>query len=174
MSERPTRRGPRFAAPPPASEPPSEPPSEIPFDPVPVRARRDGWTAARQRAFIAALAQAGSVSAAAKSVGKTRRGAYDLLGRPGAESFAAAWDEAAERGADNLRDNVIDRALHGAVVPRFYAGRQTGVVHRYYGSLAVAVLGGRGVGVAERVERAHEHGRVSAYFEIERLARDAR
>lgn len=141
---------------------------EIPFDPVPVRARHDGWTPERQRAFLAALARCGSVSAAARALGKTRRSAYLLRERPGAESFAAAWDAAAERGADNLRDHVIERALHGAVVPRFHRGRITGLVHRYYDHMAVAVLGGRGIGMADRLRKAADKGAMDAYFNIER------
>ncbi len=36
------------------------------FAPVPVAHRHDGWTAERQRAFIEALADSGSVTIAAK------------------------------------------------------------------------------------------------------------
>jgi hypothetical protein len=39
----------------------SEPKSEPPFTPVPVRARQDGWTVAKQYAFIEALADTGIV-----------------------------------------------------------------------------------------------------------------
>ena len=39
------------------------------FTPVPLRARADGWTPARQRGFIAALARCGSILAAARHVG---------------------------------------------------------------------------------------------------------
>ncbi|PWG01324.1 hypothetical protein [Sphingosinicella humi] len=144
---------------------------DIPFTPVPVRARRDGWTEARQRGFIRALRRIGSAAAAARSVGKSARGAHKLRSRPGAESFAAAWDEAAALGHDNLRDHVIDRALHGAVVPRFRAGRQVGVAHRYYDALAIAVLSGRGAGLAERLRQAEERGARRSYFEIERAWR---
>src|SRR3954453_264643 len=63
-----------------------------PFEPVPCRARRDGWTPERQRAFLHRLAQARSVSRAAVSVGMSRESAYRLRRRPGAASFAAAWD----------------------------------------------------------------------------------
>lgn len=51
---------PRAAAP---EDPPTVP--AIPFDPVPVQPRRDGWTAAKQRRFIEALAETGIVRAAA-------------------------------------------------------------------------------------------------------------
>jgi len=62
------------------------------FVPVPVRARRDGWTAERQLTFIAALAQTGSIGQAALAAGMSRESAYRLRRRKGAESFAAAWD----------------------------------------------------------------------------------
>jgi hypothetical protein len=48
---------------------------ELAFTPVPVRARRDGWTMARQRRFVLALALTGSVTLAAASVGMKREGA---------------------------------------------------------------------------------------------------
>lgn len=64
------------------------------FAPVPVRPRHDGWTPQLQRRFIVALARGASVEAAARAVGKSRTTAYALRKRPGAESFAAAWDSA--------------------------------------------------------------------------------
>ena len=45
---------------------------EIPFTPVPVRARHDGWSVERQIAFIEKLADCGSVAAAARHVGMSR------------------------------------------------------------------------------------------------------
>lgn len=62
------------------------------FRPVPLRARADGWSEARQCAFLAQLYVTGSVAAAARAVGMTRASAYRLRARPGAESFAAMWD----------------------------------------------------------------------------------
>lgn len=64
------------------------------FHPVPVGARRDGWTARRQAAFVGYLAQTRSVCAAARAVGMGRESAYTLRRRPGAAGFAAAWDAA--------------------------------------------------------------------------------
>ena len=48
------------------------------FTPVPTRQRDDGWSPARQRAFLEALASCGSVSAAARVVGLSRESAYAL------------------------------------------------------------------------------------------------
>jgi hypothetical protein len=62
------------------------------FTPVPVRARRDGWTEERQRLFIRALAQSPCIEAAARAAGMSRESAYRLRRREGAGSFAAAWD----------------------------------------------------------------------------------
>jgi hypothetical protein len=78
-----------------------EPPLDSPaapgpdFDPVPLRARRDGWTPERQRLFIRILRETGSVGRACRAAGRTRAGAYRLYGRPDAESFRRAWDAAA-------------------------------------------------------------------------------
>jgi len=63
-----------------------------PFLPVPLRARADGWTPARQARFVGLLAETGSVSAAARAVGMSRVAAYRLRERAGAESLAHAWD----------------------------------------------------------------------------------
>lgn len=69
------------------------PAGELPaFTPVPRKCQRhDGWTPERQRDFIAALADTGSVEAACKAVDMAQRGAYELRRQPGAEGFRAAW-----------------------------------------------------------------------------------
>jgi hypothetical protein len=41
----------------------------LPFTPVPVRARHDGWTPERPRHFIAALADTRCIAAAAAAAG---------------------------------------------------------------------------------------------------------
>ena len=71
------------------------PPRRIPaFHPVPVSNRADGWTPARQAAFIGMLAQTRSVLAAAQSVRMGRESVYRLRRRGGAAGFIAAWDAA--------------------------------------------------------------------------------
>lgn len=71
---------------------------DIPFDPVPLRYRRDGWIPARQAAFIAALASCGCVIEACRRIGMSSESAYELARRPGAESFRQAWRVAHARG----------------------------------------------------------------------------
>ena len=59
----------------------------VPFEPVPVRPRHDGWTAERQIAFIEKLADCGSISAAAKHVGMSRESVRKLRRRPFGRPF---------------------------------------------------------------------------------------
>jgi len=117
-------------------------PDPFAFEPVPsASSRHDGWTPDRQRLFIAALALIGMVSAAARSVGMSRKSAYALLARAGPESsFAAAWRAAQTAGKRNAWSTAIDRALDGVEVPYFYRGIQRGVKRVYNDNLLVAAL----------------------------------
>ena len=93
------------------------------FTPVPAQRRRaDGWTPEVQRCFIRALEAMGSVGRAAKAIGMGRRSAYRLLERPGAESFAAAWDRALSMGRMRQFDYAMDRALNGVTTVRVLRG----------------------------------------------------
>jgi hypothetical protein len=68
------------------------PPPVIAFTPVPLRRRSDGWSSDLQLRFIVALSRGLTPGEAARLLGKNRQNAYALKKRPGAESFAAAWD----------------------------------------------------------------------------------
>ena len=121
-----------------------EAPDPIPFDPVPRRRRRkNGWTEELQREFIACLQRSGSVTLAARAVGKSARTAYKLLDVDGAESFAMAWDKAVAEGLARLRQDSIGRALNGSLVPVYRRGRLVRVEHRRNDRLAIALLGNR-------------------------------
>lgn len=77
------------------------------FTPVPRRGKRhDGWTDARQHAFIEALADTGSVEAACRAVDMSQAGAYYLRRQPGADSFAAAWQAALDLGVQRIEDTA--------------------------------------------------------------------
>ncbi|TXC73719.1 hypothetical protein FSZ31_03015 [Sphingorhabdus soli] len=105
------------------------------FTPVPLRARADGWTPARQRGFIAALARCGCVDAAARHVGMARETAYRLRRRRGVQSFVAAWDaimaEARRRNyrSDRSFDTLWLSALHGRYTPITRNGVEVAVMH---------------------------------------------
>jgi hypothetical protein len=116
-------------------------PPQFPFTPVPVtRARHDGWSVTRQRLFIEHLALIGLVSAAAQAVGMSPKSAYALRKRPGAESFAAAWDDAVGLGRWIAEATAIHRAVPGEVRPVFHRGRLVGERRVYNDRLLIAAL----------------------------------
>ena len=98
----------------PEAAPESDNTPDIEFTPIPLMPRRDGWTAARQRAFIAALAESGCVSEACAEVGITARSAYRLRERPEAAAFRAAWDHAQSLATVRLTALAFERAIHGS------------------------------------------------------------
>lgn len=97
------------------------------FTPVPrITMRHDGWSPERQRAFIAALADTGVVSSAARYVNMSKWTAYALRRHPGAESFRRAWDAALDMGVQRLKDELYERAIEGQLKPVFVGGKLKG------------------------------------------------
>lgn len=110
------------------------------FTPVPRKYRYDGWTDERQRAFIDALADTGSVKAACRRINMSQVSAYYLRRQPGAEGFRAAWTAALDFGVQSLVDIAIERAREGVPVPVFYRGEQVGERRRYNDRLLMFIL----------------------------------
>lgn len=127
----------------------------IDFTPVPrQRNRRNGWTEAAQRAFIAALEECGCISRAARAAGMSKRSVYRLLDADGADSFAEAVDQAIARGVERVRGDAMLRARHGSWVPVVRRGNVVRMEFRWNDKLALGILSGRGGrGIAERRER---------------------
>ncbi|MEA3061305.1 MAG: hypothetical protein QOJ94_1086 [Sphingomonadales bacterium] len=104
-------------------EPPAGPdaygfdPADYQWVPVLRKPRADGWSPQRQVDFIAALADTGSVTAAAGEVVMTVQSCYRLRRSPGAEAFAAAWDAALQEASKRLADIAFDRAVNGVDDP---------------------------------------------------------
>jgi hypothetical protein len=69
-----------------------------------------------------ALEAMGSIGAAAKAVGMSRRSAYKLRDRDGADGFAHAWDRALDLGRGRMFDYAMDRALNGITTVRILRG----------------------------------------------------
>lgn len=115
-------------------------PGDLALDPVPLRPRDDGWTPARQRAFLEALASCGSVAAAARRVGMSRESAYALRRRADARGFAQAWDAARLLAAEHLVDLAWDRATQGEVRPLVYHGEVVGEVRHYDNRLLLGLI----------------------------------
>lgn len=94
-----------------------------PFDGVELpesRNRLAGWSADRQRYFLATLAETGSVHLAASAARLSARGAYKLRTR--SPAFAAAWDTALQLAVGRLSAIVFDRAINGRVEQVFEDG----------------------------------------------------
>lgn len=132
-------------------------PEFLRFGPVPVRARRDGWTPALQMRFVVELARGAGVEEAARRLGRSRQSAYDLRRRSGGASFARAWDAAVgfareARGAAWASERAAPGGIATVLVPRFYRGRLVGYVQREDLSGTMAALG-RLDRLAERIER---------------------
>lgn len=92
----------------------------VPFTPEPSQ-KVGGWSAERQRLFVAALAETGTVHMAAKSAGLSARSAYALRVR--SPAFANAWDAAQQLAVGRLSALAFDRAIHGRIEQVFDQGQ---------------------------------------------------
>ena len=102
-------------------------PADYHWVPVRRRPRADGFTEAKQRAFIEMLADTGVVEEAASHVNMTVQSCYRLRRSPGAEGFAQAWNAAIQQAALRLVDLAFDRAINGSDEPVFDRdGRRVG------------------------------------------------
>src|SRR5438094_702497 len=107
------------------------------FAPVPRKYRYDGWTPERQKAFVAALAETGSVTRAAARVNMAQANCYTLRRSAGAEGFRRAWDAALHFGLKRLKDIAFERAIEGYLVPVFVAGKLMGFRRKYNDALLI-------------------------------------
>lgn len=117
------------------------------FTAVPtLRQRSDGWTPMQQSRFIQALSVMGSVAQAAKAVGMSRKSAYALRERTGAESFAASWDLAIDFGRQRQFDHAMERAMNGITTIQVMRGG------------TVSVNGGPDMAILRSALRSGDHG----------------
>ena len=125
--------------------PSAKPSTTLPaFTPVPRKCNRhDGWTPERQQLFMEALADYGSVRAAANSVGMTPESAYLLRRHPEAQSFRKAWEAALDLGMKRVEDVAMDRALNGVDVPVYSYGKLVGTRTTYNDRLLMFMLRNR-------------------------------
>ena len=87
---------------------------------------RSHRTLKRRAVFLAALAETASVTRACEAAKFPRQCAYDW--RRDDADFAAAWDEAVERGTDALEDEAVRRAKDGVAKPVYYHGNRVDTV----------------------------------------------
>ena len=154
---------------------PADPATLHPAENLPMKAvRHDGWTAARQAAFLRELAATHNVSAAARAVGMSRQSAYALRNRLQHTPFDAAWQAAYLTRFDALAEAALDRAINGVEVPHYYNGELVGTSRRYDERLTLALLAQRRAmpttcALSERPETAYDPDELGAL--IERVAR---
>lgn len=112
------------------------------FTPVATAYRgANGWSSEVQRAFIAALARTGVVAAAARSVGRSARSAYQLRQRAGPESpFARAWVEAQGRAHERTMDAAMAASIEPRRIEVWHRGRHVGYRTVWENRLAFAAL----------------------------------
>ena len=115
------------------------------------------FTPEKKQKFLANLRESPNVTAAARSVGISRRCAYDH--RETDATFAQAWDDAIEEGVDKLEAEVERRAFKGTDKPITFQGQITGTFKEYSDTLAIFLLKAhRPERFRERSEVKHEAG----------------
>jgi hypothetical protein len=80
----------------------------------------------KQKAFLAAFALTGNVSAAARAAAVNRRTHYEWLEDPG---YAAAFEDAQEEATDRLEEEARRRAVQGVVKFKFHSQTGTPLKH---------------------------------------------
>jgi len=99
----------------------------MPFDGLPLEnsnKRMAGWSAERQRLFLTALAETGSVHLAANAARLSARSAYMLRTR--SPAFAQGWNAAQQLAVGRLSAVAFDRALNGRVEQIYQEGTLVG------------------------------------------------
>ncbi|MCJ1413663.1 hypothetical protein MMC19_007785 [Ptychographa xylographoides] len=95
-------------------------------------------TPATREAFLIALADLGSVTAACERAGMSRNAAY--VWRSEDEDFAAKWQSALDLGTDALEDEAVRRGHLGDLRPVFQGGVQVGVEREFSDRLLIFML----------------------------------
>lgn len=98
-----------------------------------IRARRDGWTQQRQRAFGRALADTGSYGQAAARVGISMTSVQRLRRR--SPEFQALCDRALTEGGPTPEEAARQRAIEGWEEPVFQGGKLVGHRRRWSDAL---------------------------------------
>lgn len=132
------------------------------YAPVALTPRRNGWTADRQRAFIAALAETGSISVACKAAGITARSAFRLRADPRGAGFAAAWDRALEVAGHALTALAFERAIKGSYREYWKDGRIVGETRQPSDSMLKYLLTHLAPGIFAAPAAQHAEGAASA------------
>ena len=96
------------------------------------------WSLARERRFLAQLAQSGNVAASVRASGLSDTSVYRR--RQKDDGFRARWVEALREGYARLETLLLERALNGVEKPVWHGGKQVGTAREYSDRLALALL----------------------------------
>lgn len=91
--------------------------------------------------FLQELARGRSITGSAEKAGLGRTTVYQW--RDADPVFAEAWDDAIERGSDNLEDEMHRRAFDGVTKPLVSGGRHVADVTEYSDTLAIFLMKAR-------------------------------
>ncbi len=108
--------------------------------PVPtpaVAALPNGIRRPKQRAFLAAYAECGNISEAARIAGVNRLSHYEWMHD---ERYAEVFEQATEIAGDHLESVARHRAVDGWLEPVFYQGVQVGVILKRSDQLLMFLL----------------------------------
>ncbi len=103
-----------------------------------VKARKNGWTKAKQEAFLAALGGTCNIAAALRKVRMSRSGLDKLRSRDA--GFRARMREAVREAYRNLELFTIEKMMNGTVKTVTKPGGHVETVHEYPLHLAVQLL----------------------------------
>ncbi len=100
-----------------------------------------GLSAAKRAAFLKALSETASVSAACERAGVSRRTVYTC--READPAFAEKWEKAETMGLDALEDEAIRRGFEGNDKPVWQSRQLVGHIREYSDRMLLAVLKAR-------------------------------
>ncbi len=94
---------------------------------------------AQKSAFLAAFAETGTITQAARAAEISRTTHYNWLADA---DYARAFDEAGKEAADRLEAEAVRRAVEGVQEPVYYKGEVVGHVLKYSDPLLIFMLKG--------------------------------
>ncbi len=96
--------------------------------------------ALKKRAFLAAVAEVGNITEAAKVAGVNRKDHYRWLQKD--PSYPELFEAAMQEAADLMEAEARRRAVEGVDEPVFYQGYECGSVRKYSDTLLMFLLKG--------------------------------
>jgi hypothetical protein len=116
-----------------------DPPLGYGYD-LPREQRYDGWTAEKQRVFLAALSEGHTVAYGCRAVRMSQQSAYALRRAARGAAFALGWQAALLLARDRLADEMMDRAINGVIEEVALGNGQIAERRRFDNRLSMAVL----------------------------------